>query len=146
MKETIGQNHLSQSHLSQKKVHVAVGVLKSSEGKILLSKRAEHLHQGGLWEFPGGKVEQGEAVFDALVREFQEEVNVTIQQAEPLLTISHDYGDKQVLLDVWLSSEFIGEANSNENQLIEWVLVEDLDRYEFPQANKAIITELKRQP
>jgi 8-oxo-dGTP diphosphatase len=131
------------SHPSQDRLHVAVGVLKNSQGKILLSKRAEHLHQGGLWEFPGGKVEQGESVFDALVREFQEEVNVTIQHAEPLLTISHDYGDKQVLLDVWFSSEFVGEAKSNDNQLIAWVLAEDLDQYEFPKANAAIVAKLQ---
>lgn len=130
------------SDTSPKKVHVAVGVVKNHNGKILLSKRADHLHQGGLWEFPGGKVEQDETVFDALVREFQEEVNITIQQAEPLMTIHHDYGDKQVLLDVWLSEQFIGEAKSNENQLIEWVLPNQLHRYHFPEANKAIIEKL----
>ncbi|MFT5116614.1 MAG: 8-oxo-dGTP diphosphatase [Kiritimatiellia bacterium] len=143
MKNHLSQKNLSQNSLSPKQVHVAVGVLKNNQGKILVSKRAEHLHQGGLWEFPGGKVEQGESVFDALVREFQEEVNMTIQHAKPLITISHDYGDKRVLLDVWLSSEFVGEAKSNDNQLIEWVLAEDLDQYEFPKANQAIVAKLQ---
>lgn len=125
-----------------KKVHVAVGVVFNNEGEILLSKRAQHLHQGGLWEFPGGKVEQGETVLDALVREFQEEVNITIEHAEPLLIIEHDYGDKHVVLDVWQSASFSGVAKSNENQLIEWVKPSQLDQYEFPEANKAIIAHL----
>jgi 8-oxo-dGTP diphosphatase len=126
-----------------RQVHVAVGVVLNAQGEILLSKRADHLHQGGLWEFPGGKVEQGEQVIEALVREFQEEVNITIEHAEPFMTIAHDYGDKQVLLDVWLSSQFSGQASSNESQLIEWVLPQALSQYEFPKANAAIVEKLQ---
>jgi 8-oxo-dGTP diphosphatase len=128
--------------MTVKIVHVAVGVVKNTRGEILLSKRAKHLHQGGLWEFPGGKVEQDESVFDALVREFQEEVNIIITQAEPFMTINHDYGDKQVLLDVWTSTHFTGEARSNEDQLITWVAPAELNDYEFPKANQAIIEKL----
>ena len=133
-------------------VHVAVGVLVNEQGHILLSKRGDNQHQGGLWEFPGGKVESGESVFDALVREFVEEVGVRILNATPLLQIQHDYGDKQVLLDVWISRQpnnvsekrvFEGVAQGKENQLITWVDTKDLDNYEFPQANKAIISHLK---
>ncbi len=127
-------------------VQVAVGVVKNAQGAILLSRRAEHLHQGGLWEFPGGKVELGESIFDALVREFQEEVNITITDAEPMLSIKHDYGDKCVLLEVWLSRAFEGEGSSNEGQLIEWVLPKDLGRYEFPKANRQIVEMLQNLP
>lgn len=130
------------SKQSPKKIHVAVGVVINADGKILLSKRADHLHQGGLWEFPGGKVEAGESVFEALVREFQEEVNITIETAEPLMDIHHDYGDKYVVLDVWQSTQFTGEAKSNENQLIEWVLPNELNQYEFPKANELIIEKI----
>ena len=94
-------------------INVAVGVIKKNNN-VFICKRADEQHQGGLWEFPGGKVEQGETTFAALVREFQEEVNITIKQAEPLIEINHDYGDKQVLLDVWISSVFSGQAKSNE--------------------------------
>jgi 8-oxo-dGTP diphosphatase len=127
-----------------KQIHVVVGVVMNADGDILLSKRAAHLHQGGLWEFPGGKVEQGENVFDALVREFQEEVNITIQQAEPLLLIEHDYGDKHVILDVWQSAHFSGELKSNEGQPIQWVKPQQLNQYPFPAANQAIISHLMR--
>jgi 8-oxo-dGTP diphosphatase len=117
------------------------------QGKVLLAKRAKHQHQGGLWEFPGGKVESGESVFDALVREFIEEVGVRITRAEPFQKIKHVYvesdGDKEVLLDVWLSRQFEGQAQGKENQAIAWVDISQLDQYSFPQANQAIIDKLK---
>ena len=127
---------------SKKIIHVAVGIVMNADNQILLAKRADHQHQGGLWEFPGGKVEQGESVMDALVREFKEEVNITITRAQAFMTISHDYGDKAVMLDVWLSREFTGDANGNENQPIAWVPVTELAGYDFPQANQAIIEKL----
>jgi 8-oxo-dGTP diphosphatase len=131
-------------------VHVAVGILQNEQGKILLAKRAKHQHQGGLWEFPGGKVESGESVFDALVREFIEEVGVKIIEAEPFQKIQHVYrdssgnnsADKEVLLDVWLSRQFEGVAQGKENQAIAWVDIQQLDKYSFPQANQAIIDRL----
>lgn len=131
------------SNIERKTVHVAVGVIVDTEGRILLSKRADNLHQGGLWEFPGGKVEKNETVFNALVREFQEEVNITITSAEPFLDITHDYGDKCVRLDVWQSRQFTGLATSNVDQIIDWVLPKNLDQYEFPKANQMIIDKLK---
>jgi 8-oxo-dGTP diphosphatase len=138
--------------MSVKIVHVAVAVLINEVGQVLLSKRGDNQHQGGLWEFPGGKVERDESVFDALVREFLEEVGVRILNAQPLLKISHDYGDKHVMLDVWLSRQssaisdarvFEGEAQGKENQQIIWADFSTLDNYHFPEANKAIITRLK---
>jgi len=138
--------------MSAKIVHVVVGVLINEVGQVLLSKRGDNQHQGGLWEFPGGKVERDESVFDALAREFLEEVDVRILSAQPLLQISHDYGDKQVLLDVWLSRQprvvsdvrvFEGEARGKENQQIIWAEISSLENYHFPEANKAIIAHLK---
>ena len=82
-------------------IHVAVGAIRNGQGEFLLARRPEHLHQGGLWEFPGGKVETGETVEVALRRELQEELAITVGQATPLIKIRHDYGDKRVLLDVW---------------------------------------------
>lgn len=123
-------------------VHVAVGILQNASGKILLAKRAAHQHQGDLWEFPGGKVEKNETVFEALVREFIEEVDVKITQAVPFQQIEHDYGDKRVLLDVWLSQSFEGVARGKESQPIEWVSIHELDKYPFPQANQAIVQAL----
>ena len=86
-----------------KHIHVAAGVILNSEGQILLALRPKDKHKGGLWEFPGGKVEAGESVQQALARELLEEVSLTVVEAAPFLIIDHDYGDKQVTLDVWLS-------------------------------------------
>jgi len=126
-----------------KRVHVAVGVIKNSRGEILIAKRAADAHQGGLWEFPGGKVEQGETVLDALKREFKEEVNITIESAEPLMKIEHNYGDKIVLLDIWRCEHFLGEAKGLEGQVVRWVSIAELSDYQFPEANQAIIKTLQ---
>ena len=124
-------------------VHVAVGVIVDSEQRVLLAKRSESSHQGGLWEFPGGKVEAGEAVSVALARELQEELAIKVESAEPLLEVRHDYADKSVLLDVWVVSDFSGEACGNEGQRIEWVPISQLAEFEFPAANQAIVAALQ---
>lgn len=123
-------------------VHVAVGVIVGRDGNILVAKRPEQTHQGGLWEFPGGKVEQGETLFAALKRELLEELAINIIATEPLIKIRHDYGDKVVLLDVHKVIEFSGEPQSNEGQPILWVSPKDLSQYEFPAANRPIITAI----
>src|SRR5579872_2671749 len=91
-----GIPHLIMSNSAPKRVHVAVGVISDGADRILISKRAEHLHQGGLWEFPGGKVEANETVQDALRRELFEELAIEITAQQPLITIAHDYSDKSV--------------------------------------------------
>lgn len=126
-----------------KLVHVAVGVIKNQDGQILIAKRAADAHQGGLWEFPGGKVELGESVLDALKREFAEEVKLNIHNATALMEIKHDYKDKSVLLDIWLSDDFSGIAEGAEGQQIKWVDVNELNDYAFPEANKAIVSKLQ---
>lgn len=126
-----------------KLVQVAVGVIKNSLGQILIAKRADDVHQGGLWEFPGGKVETGESVLSALTRELQEELAIEVSSAQPLIQICHDYGDKSVQLDVCIVDEFAGTAVGNEGQPVHWVNACDLQDYDFPAANRPIITALQ---
>ena len=121
-------------------VHVAVGVVFDSQGKVLISKRAEHLHQGGLWEFPGGKLEAGETVQQALARELQEELAIRITSLHPLIRIPYHYPDRHVLLDVWAVTSFTGTARGMEGQPVEWVEPSRLIDYTFPAANKPIVT------
>ncbi len=129
----------------KKRVHVAVGVICDGADRILISRRAEHLHQGGLWEFPGGKVEASETVEQALFRELYEELAIKVTAQQSLLTIEHDYPDKAVLLDVWWVSAFTGEPQSREGQPLRWVDIAALHEFEFPAANQAIITEVQRK-
>jgi 8-oxo-dGTP diphosphatase len=122
-----------------KRVHVAAAVIRRADGQILLAKRADQQHQGGLWEFPGGKVETGESVATALHRELQEELGIAVTAARPLIKVQYDYPDKQVLLDVWEVSGFTGEPHGAEGQPLAWVSPRQLPDYEFPAANQPIV-------
>ncbi len=120
-------------------IPVAVGVLADERQQYLICRRPPHVHQGGLWEFPGGKVEAGESVEHALAREFREEVGVEIERARPLIKIPHAYPDKRVLLDVWWISRWRGRVRPRENQAMRWVPQAALREYTFPAANHAIL-------
>ncbi|MCO8162114.1 Nudix family hydrolase [Pseudomonas sp. 21LCFQ010] len=122
-----------------KRVHVVAAVIRGHDGRILIARRADTQHQGGLWEFPGGKVEQGEAPRAALGRELQEELGIQVETARPLIRIAHDYPDKHVLLDVWDVSAFSGEPHGAEGQPLAWVAPRQLADYEFPAANAPIV-------
>ncbi|WP_347988188.1 Nudix family hydrolase [Methylomonas sp. AM2-LC] len=120
-------------------LHVAVGVITDNLGNILLTQRAKHVHQGGLWEFPGGKLELGESVERALIRELQEEVGILVELATPLIKVRYDYGDRCVLLDVWRVSRFSGQAMACEGQSMCWLPAKRLGELSFPAANYPII-------
>ena len=129
-------------------VHVAVGVIfNSKQDQILIAKRPKHLHQGGLWEFPGGKVSSGEAIEHALARELFEELGISDIQADPLMDILYDYTDKKVYLDIWIIRQFSGQAQGKEGQQCKWVNLQDLlssqSQYQFPAANQPILERLK---
>jgi len=121
-------------------LQVAVGVVKNPEGKILISLRHADLHQGGLWEFPGGKIEASETAEQALARELKEELNITVTAATPLIAVNHQYPDRFVQLNVFLVEQFSGEAKSLEGQPFKWVTPAELEHYAFPAANQPIIT------
>jgi 8-oxo-dGTP diphosphatase len=123
-------------------IHVAAGVILGPDDLVLLALRPRDKHQGGLWEFPGGKVEAGELVQQALVRELHEELALEVLDCEPLLVTEHDYGDKQVRLDVWLVTRHQGEPQGREGQALAWVPMADLARYNFPAANLPIVNAL----
>ncbi len=120
--------------------HVVAAVIVNRSQRILLAKRPLDRHQGGLWEFPGGKVEHGEGARAALARELHEELGIVVQDARPLIKICHEYPDKSVLLDVWRVSAFDGEPHGREGQPIEWVSAQALPDREFPAANRPIVT------
>jgi len=126
------------------RIHVAAGVILNTAGEVLLALRPQHKHQGGLWEFPGGKVEAGEAVSAALGRELHEELGLTPTVCEPFLIIDHDYGDKQVRLDVWLVLSHTGAPQGREGQQIAWVAIAELSGYRVPAANEGIVAALQQ--
>jgi 8-oxo-dGTP diphosphatase len=123
-------------------VVVAAGVLIDQGGRVLIARRHASAHQGGLWEFPGGKVALNETLEDALVRELSEELGITVQASQFLTEIDHDYGDKQVRLVVFHVTQWSGEPRGCEGQPLAWVDRADLPRYDFPEANQPILEAL----
>lgn len=124
-------------------VHVAVAVIRRGS-QVLVARRPDHLHQGGLLEFPGGKVEPGESVQTALIREIAEETGLKLDPGSlrPLIGIRHDYGDKRVFLDVWQTFSAVGAPQGLEGQWVDWCELASLREAEFPAANRAIIRAL----
>ena len=120
-------------------IHVAAAVISNPSGEILIARRPDDKHQGGLWEFPGGKVEAGESIEQALQRELQEELGISVTGCQPLITVRHDYPDKSVLLDVWQVDSFSGDAHGREGQPVRWVKPGRLSDYSFPEANIPIM-------
>jgi 8-oxo-dGTP diphosphatase len=120
-------------------IHVAVAVIVNENNEVCISLRHKNSHQGGLWEFPGGKVEKGETVEQTLIREIKEELNLDIEESRPLITIKHNYQDKKVCLHVNSVVSYHGQAIGAEGQQVEWVPVNQLSSYEFPAANLSII-------
>lgn len=132
-----------------KSVHVAVGVITSTnetdQTQYFLTKRLDNAHQGGKWEFPGGKVEKDETIAQTLARELKEEVNIDVLSCQPLMTIDHDYGDKKVCLEVFVVDNYIGEPSAQEGQEQSWFTLKEFNNLDFPKANEAIIAKLIAQ-
>ena len=125
-------------------IHVAVGLVLDDD-RVFVAQRNKNAHQGGLWEFPGGKVDAGETVEAALSRELNEELGIFIDYAEPVMQIKHDYTDKIVLLDVWQITRYRGEPSGCEGQPVKWLAINQLLAEQFPAANQAIVDWLVRQ-
>ena len=141
--KTLQATHPGQN---QRPLQVIVGVIKNASGQVLITLRDKSLHQGGLWEFPGGKIEAEESAEQALVRELKEELDIIVQAATPLISIHHDYPDLTVQLHVFSVEMYSGSAKGCEGQPIKWVEADDLVNYAFPAANQPIITAARLPP
>ncbi len=124
-------------------LHVAVAAIVNEQNEVLISRRPNHVHQGGMWEFPGGKIERGESVLEALGRELKEELGVGFSKPQPLIRIRHKYPDRYVDLDVWRIEQLQGTPSGCEGQEVEWVAVDKLRKRRFPAANHPIIHALR---
>lgn len=127
-------------------IKVAAGIIlqKSSDQiwQVLIAKRPDDKHQGGLWEFPGGKIEQSESEQAALTRELKEELDISIDQAEHFKQVEFDYGDKKVAINFFLIYTYKGKPTGLEGQMIRWVNIDQLNHYNFPQANQSVVDSL----
>ncbi len=126
-------------------LHVAVGILLDGN-KVFITRRLPDSHQGGKWEFPGGKVEPGEDTLAALKRELREELGIEVVAVEPSMRVHHAYHDRHVLLDVWHITDYRGMPHGREGQEARWADYPDLMRLEFPAADQPILRRLWLPP
>lgn len=124
-------------------IHVVAAALADPQGRVLIAKRPERVHQGGRWEFPGGKLEPGETPAVALARELNEELGIRILSSRPLIRVHYDYGDRHVLLDVHRVTGYAGDPHGREGQPIAWIHPDAMDPAAFPAADRPIISALR---
>ncbi|MBL7251770.1 Nudix family hydrolase [Alloalcanivorax sp. C16-2] len=122
---------------------VVAAIIPDGDDRLCLSRRPEHKHQGGLWEFPGGKVEAGEALDHALARELHEELGLDGVRSTPFLTVRHRYPDLAVTLHFREVTAYSGVAHGREGQPVEWVPRSELSARAFPEANRPVAVALQ---
>ncbi|MFQ3244729.1 MAG: 8-oxo-dGTP diphosphatase [Arenicella sp.] len=126
-----------------KRIEVAVGVVYNQQGLVLVGQRTVKDRYFQKWEFPGGKLEVGETVEQALAREFLEETSIRILSSKRLMLVEHDYPDRHVRLHVHTIKHFAGDAESKEGQALKWVSLEELNDLDFLQGNQVILEKLQ---
>ncbi|MDM7954226.1 MAG: 8-oxo-dGTP diphosphatase MutT [Cyanobium sp. CZS 25K] len=124
---------------------IGVGVVRDAEGRVLIDQRLQEGLLGGLWEFPGGKQEPGEAIPATIQREMREELAIEVEVEEELITVEHAYSHKRLRFVVHLCRWRSGEPQPLASQQVRWVEPAELDTYPFPAANARIIAALQKR-
>ena len=104
----------------ENQLHVVVGILRNHQGRVLVQQRTQDRVCAGQWEFPGGKVEQGESAEQALLRELKEELGVEVQAPQHLMDLSHEYSHAHVWLQIYLIDSYKGDVVGREGQCFAW--------------------------
>ncbi|MFN0191921.1 MAG: (deoxy)nucleoside triphosphate pyrophosphohydrolase [Aestuariivirga sp.] len=125
-------------------VLVAAVALIDADGRVLMAKRPEGKTLAGLWEFPGGKVEQGERPETALIRELKEELSIDVTEAclAPLTFASHAYDDFHLLMPLYVCRRWKGQVQAMEGQALKWVKPRDMRKLDMPPADLPLIPHL----
>ena len=131
-------------------VVVAAAIVQRGE-KILITRRPLGVHQGGLWEFPGGKQEVGETLEECLRRELKEEIDIMVGAVTPFYTLCHRYPEKAVSLHFFTCSLSAGSPRPLGCTELAWVSQAELPSYQFPEADRPVVIKLlenflERQP
>ena len=121
---------------------IGVGVVLNQEGEVLIDQRLEEGLLGGLWEFPGGKQEPGEAIEQCIERELREELAIQVEVGELLICVDHAYSHKKLRFVVHCCRWLSGTPKALASQQVKWVKISELDQYPFPAANTRIIEAL----
>lgn len=126
-------------------VLVAAVVLADKDNNVLIAKRPEGKPMAGLWEFPGGKVQQGETPEFALARELEEELNIQTRECcfAPIGFASHSYKDFHLMMPLYVCRMWTGEPQPVEGQELKWVHPNDLAKYDMPEADIPLIYQIQ---
>jgi 8-oxo-dGTP diphosphatase len=128
-----------------KTIEVVAGALYDASGRVLIAQRPPGKALAGRWEFPGGKVHDGEAAYDALVRELREELGVEVRSAQRLMRYPHAYPDRVVWLDMWIVTDWRGQPASLDGQALKWVQPAMLDGEDILEADRPIVAALMQR-
>lgn len=124
---------------------IAVGLIFDDEGRMLIQRRPEDKMLGGLWEFPGGKHEEGETMAEACRREVREELGIEIEIDDLFERVSHAFTHFKITLHAYRCRIVAGAPEALEGQPIRWVPVPELDTFAFPRANRRLIEALNER-
>ena len=129
----------------QRLVLVVAAAMVDPDGRVLIAQRPEHKNMGGLWEFPGGKVEDGESPEAALVRELSEELGVSTLESclAPVAFASHAYDGFHLLMPLFVLRKWVGTPQAIEAQALAWARPNELSRYPMPPADGPLIAALR---
>lgn len=125
-----------------KKLQISTGILRNAAGEIFITQRAADAHMANMWEFPGGKIEEGESPELALARELFEEVGILPESAMLFDKLEYQFPDRHITLWFWLVDSWQGEPWGKEGQPGRWVAQKALLADEFPPANEPVIAKL----
>jgi 8-oxo-dGTP diphosphatase len=130
--------------VSVKLVLVAACALVDVDGRVLIAQRPPGKAMAGLWEFPGGKVEDGERPEDTLIRELNEELGIVVNEAclAPLTFASHTYRDFHLVMPLYVCRRWDGTVTAREHVRLAWVRPNRLRDYPMPPADEPLISHL----
>ncbi|CAM4454032.1 MAG: 8-oxo-dGTP diphosphatase [Legionellaceae bacterium] len=124
-------------------LNVSIGIIFNEKNEILVALRAANADWGGYWEFPGGKIEEGETSEKALIRELFEELDIEVITLSPFLVVEHDYQKHKILLHVFKVIDFLRQPIGKEGQELRWVMLDELPSLKFPSGNQIILQALE---
>jgi mutator protein MutT len=124
-------------------IHVVAGAVTRADGRILIAQRPPGKHLAGSWEFPGGKLEPGEARAAGLARELREELDITIRDPRPLVRVRHTYPYGEVLIDMWVVTRYEGEPRGLDGQALRWCTQDELATSDLLPADRPIVRALR---
>ncbi|CAH1543058.1 8-oxo-dGTP diphosphatase [Vibrio jasicida] len=129
-----------------KRIHIVAAIIFNQDrSRIFITKRPDDKHKGGFWEFPGGKVEQNETVEQAMIRELEEEIGITVTEQALFEHLEYDYPDKSLKFDFMTVSQFNNQPYGREGQEGRWVDIIALPNYAFPEANVPILERVVKE-